>query len=186
MSTLALFDACKSIQASDAAERAGLTLKQRGTRYWSRCFMHEDKTESLVFYDDGRFYCFSCKASGDAVNLYELLYNLSATDAARRLMADYGLSVGDDEIKALKTDSVNRITARQLKDSAEMIRETRINELLTLRRRAEHDLKQRKGDDAFNLVAVISAVQDKIYRLELLDPADLVEWTAKGANIDEI
>lgn len=185
-----LFTVCREIAASDAAQRAGLTLKQRGSRSWSKCFLHEDKTESLVFYDDGRFHCFSCKTSGDAVKLYELLYNLSPGDAARRLISDYGLSVGDGSTKALKIVPVQRITATTLKDNTERIKETRINELLTIKRKAERDLaradQQRNEDRVFDLVNISSAAWDTINRIEMMSPADLVEWVAKGAKLDGV
>jgi len=184
----ALFDACKGIQASDAAQRVGIPLKQNGSRYWAHCFLHEDKTRSMVFYEDGRFHCFSCKASGDAVKLYELLYNLPPSQAASRLVSDYGLSVQGENLTALKTASVERISASKLKQDTELIRETRINELLTLKRKAEHDLAliEVETDRPFDLVNVISAAKDKIYRLEMMSPSDLVEWVAKGASLDDI
>lgn len=183
-----LFDACKGIQASDAAQKVGIPLTQNGSRYWAHCFLHEDKTKSMVFYDDGRFHCFSCKASGDAVKLYELFYEMSPVNAASRLMADYGLSVQDEKVKALRIDATERISANKLKQDTELIRETRINELLELKRKAEHDLEliEVQTDRLFDLVDVISAVKDKIYRLEMMTPSDLVEWVAKGASLDEV
>ena len=83
---------------------------------------------------------------------------------------------------------MERISASKLKQDTELIRETRINELLTLKRKAEHDLAliEVETDRLFDLVNVISAAKDKIYRLEMMSPSDLVEWVAKGASLDDI
>ena len=45
---------------------------------------------------DDRCYCFSCGATGDAIDLTVKLFNLSPKDAALKLAADFGVSVPDN------------------------------------------------------------------------------------------
>ena len=47
----------------------------------ARCPFHNDQTPSMSF-KDGRFKCFGCDASGDAIDLVARLKHLSTTDAA--------------------------------------------------------------------------------------------------------
>jgi hypothetical protein len=186
-----IFDTCKDISAKDAADKAGIKLKKSGGKYWANCFMHTDKTPSMAFYDIGSFYCFSCKAGGDAVTLYKLLYGLSPVDAAKRLLSDFGRS--SEHLAA--RPPVKRITAYQIKDATELIKERRISELLATKRMAQSqiDLIEQKGNlseeeqqKVFELVAVTSAADSLIARLDLYPPAELVEWAAKGAKFNDI
>lgn len=194
------FDVCKQISAKEAADRAGIPLTQHGKRYLAKCFLHDDHHASLSFYDDGRYYCFSCKASGDAVKLYELYYNLSPNDAAKRLLADFGLAeptpCSPTSCAPTAGETPPRApTAGDVQDAAETIRQRRIDELLSIIRRVDSEIslmEQKKvfGDaeqaKLYVITAAKSAAKDLISRLEMFSPADLVQWIAEGASIDAI
>ncbi len=186
------FDVGKGISAKDAADRIGIPLKQHGIRHVAKCFLHDEKTASLTFYDDGRFYCFSCKASGDAVELYKLYYKLDSSAAAKQLLADFGLSEPAPGAPIART---KQPTAKDLQDSVEMVRERKVNELLTIKRKAEDQLiliekkpvlNDAEKDKLYKLVATVSAAKELIARLDMLEPADLVKWVSEGASIDGI
>lgn len=87
------FIACRSIAASDVAQREGLHLHQRGSRSWARCPLHGEKTPSLCFYEDGSWHCFGCGKGGDAVAFYAQLEGMPPLEAAKALAASYGLNV---------------------------------------------------------------------------------------------
>ena len=50
----------------------------------ARCPFHNDQTPSMSF-KEGRFKCFGCDASGDAIDLVARLKNLSTTEAAQKI-----------------------------------------------------------------------------------------------------
>ena len=87
---MSAFDACRSIPASDVAERIGLRMKQRGDKQWACCPMHKEDTDSLMFDSDGHWYCFGCGHGGNAVAFYGALYNLKPLEAAQGLARMFG------------------------------------------------------------------------------------------------
>lgn len=87
-----LFAACKTIQAADVARREGLSLQQRGGRAWACCPLHDEKTPSLCFYDDGGWHCFGCGRGGDAVAFYASLHSIKPLEAARKLAGMFGMN----------------------------------------------------------------------------------------------
>ena len=74
----------KSVTARQAAERYGLQVKRNGM---ACCPFHKDKRPSMKL--DERYYCFSCGATGDAVDLTARLLGLNLKEAAQRLAADF-------------------------------------------------------------------------------------------------
>lgn len=84
-----LFEAVKDgVTARAAAELYGLKVNRNGM---ACCPFHKDRTPSMKL--DERYYCFSCQATGDAVDLTMRLLGLGAKDAALRLADDFGISV---------------------------------------------------------------------------------------------
>lgn len=69
--------------ALDVALVAGLSVTRKGTRGWACCPLHGEKTASLCFFPDGRWYCFSCHAHGDAADLYAALRGVSLGEALK-------------------------------------------------------------------------------------------------------
>ena len=92
---MSLYEVCRSISAFQVALRVGLSMKWSGGRSRTSCPFHHDKTPSLYFYPNGRFYCFSCHSGGDAVAFYSSYYNLSPVEAARKLACEFGLAEPD-------------------------------------------------------------------------------------------
>ena len=88
-----MFDACRQISSLDAAQRLGLSLKQKGRRYWTCCPLHGEKTPSMMFDEGGRWHCFGCNKGGDAVALYAEFFNERPYQAAKRLAADFGITI---------------------------------------------------------------------------------------------
>lgn len=179
-----MFDACKAISAKDAADRAGLKLTRKGNKHWTNCFLHDDRTASLAIYDDGGWYCFSCHAGGDAVKLYELLYDLKPADAAKKLSADFDVKASDQKPRKI-------LTARDLQKTIDDIKWRRINMLLDMKHKAQariNDLGDQPSnhDKVFAEVAKSSAAQDLINRIELLTGDDLLAWIKKGGTLNDL
>ena len=72
-----------SLNATDIAIQAGLSLKKNGTRFWTCCPLHGEKTPSMCFFPDGKFHCFGCGAHGDAADLYAALNGVPLAEALR-------------------------------------------------------------------------------------------------------
>ena len=52
-----------------------MPLKKRGTTWWTRCPFHSEQTASFAVSESkGRFKCFSCGVSGDAIDFVRMFY----------------------------------------------------------------------------------------------------------------
>lgn len=71
----------------------------------ARCPFHNDQTPSLSF-KEGRYKCFGCDASGDAIDLVAKLRHLSMVEAAQRIMEAFHVSGKAPAIK--KTPAVDQ------------------------------------------------------------------------------
>lgn len=76
-----------AVTVRQAAEHYGLQVSRNGM---ARCPFHDDRHPSMKLNED-YFYCFSCGATGDVIDLVARLFNLSAYEAALKLAADFGL-----------------------------------------------------------------------------------------------
>lgn len=77
------------MSAQDAARHYGLTFDRKG---WAVCPFHQDKHPSMSF-RGGRFRCWACNASGDAIDFTGRLLGLEPMAAVERLNADFALSL---------------------------------------------------------------------------------------------
>ena len=71
------------VDAATVARNAGLDLRRNGSRLWTCCPIHGEKTASMCFFPDGRFHCFGCGADGDAADLYAALHGVPLAEALR-------------------------------------------------------------------------------------------------------
>lgn len=81
------------VSAQDAARRYGAEFNRRG---WCRCPFHDDRHASMSF-KSGRFRCWSCNASGDAVDFTARLFGLEPLGAVKKLNADFRLGLELDK-----------------------------------------------------------------------------------------
>lgn len=85
-----VFRECRErVSAQDAARHYGLTFDRKG---WAVCPFHSDKHPSMSF-RAGRFRCWACNASGDAIDFTGRLLGLEPMAAVERLNADFALSL---------------------------------------------------------------------------------------------
>lgn len=52
---------------------------------WALCPLHRDTNPSLRIYSDDRWFCFGCRAHGDAIDLYAALHGLTNREAIATL-----------------------------------------------------------------------------------------------------
>lgn len=76
------------VSVKEAAEYYGLEVN-RGNM--TRCPFHADRTPSMKLNEE-YFYCFGCGAHGDVIALTAQLFDLSPAEAAKKLVADFGIA----------------------------------------------------------------------------------------------
>ena len=105
------------MSAQDAARHYGLTFDRRG---WAVCPFHQDKHPSMSF-RAGRFRCWACNASGDAVDFTARLFGLEPMAAVERVNADFmlGLPLHRQQTPQERTKAARAATKRrELSDTA--------------------------------------------------------------------
>lgn len=85
---MTLFELVKQkISVSDAAEHYGLQVSRNGM---ACCPFHDDRHPSMKL-NEQYFYCFSCGATGDVIDLVARLFDLSSYESAKKLAHDFGI-----------------------------------------------------------------------------------------------
>lgn len=89
--TVTVFEAARQADCVQAAERLGLRIRRSGSRAFTRCLFHAERTPSMCLYPgNGGFYCFGCQAHGDAITLYAQALNCTPLEAARQVCRNFG------------------------------------------------------------------------------------------------
>ena len=83
--------------------RASITMTQVAELYgidtgrgMINCIFHDDKTPSMKLYND-HYYCFGCRAYGDAVSFAAQVTGLSQYEAAKQLCSAFGIVHNSNE-----------------------------------------------------------------------------------------
>lgn len=75
-----------------------VNLKRAGRNLVGLCPFHNEKSPSMVVYNDTQsFYCFGCGAGGDVITFIKKIENLDYIEAVRLLAARAGLQVPKEE-----------------------------------------------------------------------------------------
>src|SRR4051812_31022962 len=69
-----------------------VALTKRGSRPIAKCPFPDDSTPSFAVFDNG-FYCFGCKASGNAIDFVMRQKNLSYVEALKFLAEKYSVDI---------------------------------------------------------------------------------------------
>jgi DNA primase len=74
-----------------------VALKRTGQRWTGLCPFHGEKTPSFsVNAEEGRYYCFGCRASGDQITWLREIQHLDFVDALRQLADRAGIELHED------------------------------------------------------------------------------------------
>ncbi|MHB1088564.1 MAG: DNA primase [Acidimicrobiales bacterium] len=74
-----------------------VALKKSGRRWTGLCPFHGEKTPSFsVNAEEGRYYCFGCRASGDQITFIREMQHLDFVDALRVLAERAGIELHED------------------------------------------------------------------------------------------
>ena len=83
-----LFETVKAfVSVPDAAKRYGVLYDHHGMAI---CPFHEDRHPSLKLNPD-YFYCYGCGTTGDVTDFVSKLFGLKPYEAAKKLVADFGI-----------------------------------------------------------------------------------------------
>jgi len=79
-----------------------IRLERKGGKYWACCPFHNEKTPSFtVSEDEGFFYCFGCKESGDVISFVQKYESCDFSEAVEILAKNAGMEVpefkGDEQ-----------------------------------------------------------------------------------------
>ncbi len=89
-------DLARVREATDLVALVGLhtALRRQGRRWVGLCPFHAEKSPSFsVNAEEGLYYCFGCKASGDAITFVRDTEHLDFADAVERLAARAGITI---------------------------------------------------------------------------------------------
>lgn len=70
-----------------------MTLNQKGGRFWGCCPFHHEKTASFSVNENGFFYCFGCKESGDMIKFVQQMEGTDFFGALEVLAKMAGMEV---------------------------------------------------------------------------------------------
>ena len=85
---MTLFELVKqTVSVQDAAKYYGLQVNRSRM---CRCPFHDDLHPSMKL-NQACFYCFSCGATGDVIDLVARLFGLSSYEAVQKLVQDFGI-----------------------------------------------------------------------------------------------
>ena len=97
------------ITTRQAAEKYGLTIRKNGM---ACCPFHNDKHPSMKI--DENYYCFACSIGGDVIDYVSRIFGLTQHQAAKKLIDDFSLSIGNGRKIVLSFKEKERIRrARQ-------------------------------------------------------------------------
>ncbi len=188
---MTVFEAARQVDCLQATQRLGLQLKRSGSRAFTCCLFHAEKTPSMCLYPgDGGFYCFGCHESGDAVKLYSQALGVPPLEAAKRLCADFGLQYDDQKRRktAPLAPKPAHMSIHTLRKQIEGWREERVTAWLARKRAAEATMDALEaqyvaaGKDIADLfdnaewvdaLSEVTKAQEAIARLDGMDIQDL-------------
>ena len=93
----------QAVSVPQIAQHYGIPVDRSGK---CCCLFHPDKHPSMKLNED-YYYCFSCGATGDVIDLVARLCNLGNYEAAQRLADDFGISNEPRQPTAAKTIVIN-------------------------------------------------------------------------------
>lgn len=181
-----IFERVRGIPAHEAAQRLGISLTRKGSRFWACCPIHGERTASLCFYPDGRFYCFGCHAGGSTVDLYQTVLGLSSPlEAAQRAAADFGLfaeAIPSAEAEARR----QRAAVVRALNQARIEEETR---LCTAMHRAAEIVASADAESAWDEPAFLTAMdalcyaQDRLAQVQHYGTEDYAEEAMAAEHV---
>ena len=108
------FEKIKStVTVKEYAESIGMNVTSRGM---TCCPFHNDKNPSMKVSEG--YYCFGCGAKGDIINFVSELYGLTAVNAAKKIMNEYGIAEDITIKKVNQPVKIKNVSAKEKRNDA--------------------------------------------------------------------
>lgn len=142
-------------------------LTRKGNKLWTRCPFHADKTPSFTINPvTQKFYCFSCHASGDAIDLFAQANGLDPKQAIKALAEQLGISadISPQAKSAAKKAQEQRDNFRIRENWARTIMREQYDRLCGLEKACYKIIDSIKSEPDLDRIEVIEAfhAKDKI------------------------
>lgn len=137
-------------------------------RKFSCPFHGKDKHPSAVIRDGNRWRCYTCQASGDAIDFVLRYFDLSLEEAAKKINYDFGLGLSKEK---LKPEEIWKIKCERIKKAQQAINENVRLKALIRRYRFYHN---EIINNAPKTIADLDNLSDSY--LEACENIHWVEW----------
>lgn len=147
-----------------------IRLEKKGGKYWACCPFHNEKTPSFVVSEDGFFYCFGCKESGDVISFIMKYESCDFGQAIEILAKNAGMEVpkytGENKIfkKKEKKDKILKIlslTQKHYQENLYTKRAKQAQDYIKLRKLTRHELEDFKLGYSFGYNELITYLKSQ-------------------------
>lgn len=157
------------MDALTVARSAGLDVRRRGSRWWTCCPLHGEKTPSMMLDERGRFHCFGCGAHGDSADLYAALYHVPLGEALRTVRGENW------------KPEPRKPNGCDLRRAVEKWKGERWREACECKHAARAIIKKLEGtapdgEKFWQAVVGMAAAEDTLSLLEQATPRQLLQW----------
>lgn len=160
-------------------------LEKKGRKYWGCCPFHSEKTPSFsVSEDEGLFYCFGCKESGDVISFVMKYESCDFYEAVKILAKNAGMEVpefsGEKEVIKQKKNKERLI---RLLDSARLHYQQNLllpqakpaQEYIKMRQFNRKTLEDFKLGYSLNFKEIIDYLKSQGFSLQEMKQAGIVQ-----------
>lgn len=160
-------------------------LEKKGRKYWGCCPFHSEKTPSFsVSEDEGLFYCFGCKESGDVISFVMKYESCDFYEAVKILAKNAGMEVpefsGEKEVIEQKKNKERLI---RLLDSARLHYQQNLllpqakpaQEYIKMRQFNRKTLEDFKLGYSLNFKEIIDYLKSQGFSLQEMKQAGIVQ-----------
>jgi hypothetical protein len=161
------------MDALTVARSAGLELQRRGSRWFARSPFRNERTPSLCFFPDGRWYDFGGGQSGDAADLYAALYHVPLGEALRAVRGENW------------RPQPHKPDGHDLRRAVERWKGERWREACAKKHAARAIIKtleitEPDGEQFWQAVADAAAAEDTLNLLEQATPRQFLDWMVEA------
>lgn len=142
-------------------------LKKQGTRWVGLCPFHPEKSPSFYVSPDGYYYCFGCKAGGDAIQFLRNIDSLDFIDALSILANETKISI-----------TFNNEDDKQYKQKAELLAVLEASTVFF-----EKNLKNNKEILAYLRNRGITEESQRVFRLGFAPKNSYIKHISKNTNL---
>jgi DNA primase catalytic core len=139
-------------------------LTRKGQKYWGLCPFHDEKTASFSVNPDRQsFYCFGCRANGDAIDFIQKINHLTFQEARNWLASRAGITAFDSpRAKAAAAQAAQERQKFKLREAQAMsIMREQYGRLCNLEKTCQHILNTVHNDSDLDRPEVIEALHSK-------------------------